>query len=589
MRFKFKTLTWPLAIAAITALTGLSEPAKAELLITRPSRLPALGRSIASTDDTTATLQNPANLAFMPGMELRWSGLFLDDRLRVPWQGHAFAFGLPLPFSLASALRLDFMNPPSNTLGVSGSNYQWLTWALALRLSPQSALGASLQYSFSSNPWLDGMSSYTLSYSTRPWRYLGLSFVAQDLNNPKSTGGISFGESFDIATAIRPFATRDLELGLESKLLDAGSQTLWIPRATLGVDIGPLGRLRGEFAITEPQDDQERAYLAAINMAFYSNGFMGSNELAGGTVLGNALGRNSSFNLSADLAFRNFREPSGSEGLAGERFAVRVRLEDTPDARQHVAWLRDLWALANEPSVDVVVFEMRASPADSFAHLQELRDALFNLRQHGKRTLCHLEDTTGDALYLCSAANKILINPAGGVRFAGLKAQYIYISSLLDKLGIQADFVRIAEHKSAPEMFTRTGSTDVSRADKIDLLQQNERQIVEGLSVGRNLSFAQVRERLAKGPFMASEAKDAGLVDGTAFDDELEAAARDLAGRPLTLVNNSRAVRAPKSFPEHKGIALVYVSGDMIDGRSRTVPLLGMQLEGSYTIAETLR
>jgi protease-4 len=211
------------------------------------------------------------------------------------------------------------------------------------------------------------------------------------------------------------------------------------------------------------------------------------------------------------------------------------------------------------------------------------------LRQHGKRTLCHLEDTTGDALYLCSAANKILINPAGGVRFAGLKAQYIYISSLLDKLGIQADFVRIAEHKSAPEMFTRTGSTDVSRADKIDLLQQNERQIVEGLSMGRNLSFAQVRERLAKGPFMASEAKDAGLVDGTAFDDELEAAARDLAGRPLTLVNNSRAVRAPKSFPEHKGIALVYVSGDMIDGRSRTVPLLGMQLEGSYTIAETLR
>lgn len=576
-------------LLALTLLTASASTSHAQQVIARPSRLPALGRSVAGTDNTTAALQNPANLAFMPGMELRWSGIFLDDRLSVPWQGHAFAFGFPLPFSLSTALRLDFMDPPRDALSPDARNYQWLTWALAVRLSRFSSLGGSLQYSYSDSPFSDDISGYTLAYTTRPWRFLGFSVVGHDLNDPNNGVGLSFGDSFDFATAIRPFSTRALELGLEAKLLDAGTESVWVPRATLGIDIAPLGRLQGEVSVTDPGDDQDRAYLAALNMAFYGNGFMGSQELAAGAVTGTSLGRSGVFNLTTDLAFRNFREPAGAEGMAGERFAIRVRIEDTPSAREHVAWLRGLWSLADEPSVDVVVFEVRTSPADSLAHLQELRDAIFFLRRAGKRTLCHLEDAGGDSLYLCSAANKILLNPAGGVRFAGLKSQYMYYANLLQKLGIQSDFVRIGEHKSAPEMFTRTGSTDVSRADKIDLLQQHERQVVEGLSVGRRLTFEQIRERLAKGPFTPQEAKDAGMIDDLAFDDELEKAANTLAGRSVSLVNNQRAFRAPRSFPARRGIALVYVDGDIIDGRSRSVPFIGMKVEGSYTIAETLR
>jgi protease-4 len=570
-------------------IAGSASTSQAQQVIARPSRLPALGRSVAGTDNTTAALQNPANLAFMPGMELRWSGIFLDDRLQVPWQGHAFALGLPLPFSLTTALRLDFLDPPRDSLSASTRNYQWLTWALALRLSRFSSIGGSLQYSYSNSVLSDDISGFSLGYTTRPWRFLGFSVVGHDLNDPKNGVGMGFGDSFDFATAIRPLSTRALEIGLEAKLLDNAGDTVWVPRATLGVDIGPLGRLQGEVAVTDPGDDADRAYLAALNMAFYGNSFAGSQELAAGVVTGSALGRSGVYNLTTDLAFRNFREPSGAEGMAGERFAIRMRIEDTPNAREHVAWLRSLWSLADEPSVDAVVFEVRTSPADSLAHLQELRDAIFFLRRAGKRTLCHLEDAGGDSLYMCAAANKILINPAGGVRFAGLKAQYMYYANLLEKLGIQADFVRIGEHKSAPESFTRTGSTDVSRADKIDLLQQHERQIVEGLSVGRQLTFEQVRERVAKGPFIPQEAKDAGFVDDLAFDDEIEKAVVQLTGRQVSLVNNQRAARAPQAFPARRGIALVYVDGDIIDGRSRSVPLIGMKVEGSYTIAETLR
>ena len=35
--------------------------------------------------------------------------------------------------------------------------------------------------------------------------------------------------------------------------------------------------------------------------------------------------------------------------------------------------------------------------------------------------------------------------------------------------------------------------------------------------------------------------------------------------------------------------ALVYVDGDMVDGRSQNIPLIGMRLAGSYTIAEAIK
>ena len=58
---------------------------------------------MAGTDDTTALVQNPANLAFLPGSEFRWSAVFLDESNQVPWQGHAFALGFPLPVAAGAA------------------------------------------------------------------------------------------------------------------------------------------------------------------------------------------------------------------------------------------------------------------------------------------------------------------------------------------------------------------------------------------------------------------------------------------------------------------------------------------------------
>lgn len=562
----------------------------------QPTRLPALGRSAVSNDDSTALVTNPANIGFMPGGEFRWQGMFLNEDARANYQGHAFGLAFPVPFlSLATGLRLDLVSPPRASsqlmFGDSDARYQWLTWGLALRPSDSFALGFSLQRSFSNRRVAHDLSSWSLGFTSRPSDYFGFSVVGQNLNAPTNDAGGAIDRTYNVAVAIRPLRTRSLEVGLES-LYVSRSDDYWVPRATLGIDVPELGRLRGDFAYADPGNDTgRRGWLASASFAFNFNSSGSSAELAGGSLFGDGLGSDAKGraheNLGFEAAAKGYREVAAADA---PRFALRLRIESTPNVRGHTALLRKLWDIAeHEPNVSGVVLELRSSPSDSMAHTQELRDALFHLRQAGKKVLCHLEDGDGASLYLCSAADRILLNPAGGIRFAGLKSRYMYFSGLLSKLGIRADFVRIGDHKSAPESFMREGSTDVARADKIDLLQQVERGFTIGVATGRHIDAEELRRRIATGPFVASEAKQAGLVDGFAFDDQLELEFSKLVGYRVNLQEDRRAPRAPEQFGESSGLAIIYVDGDMVDGRSQTIPLIGTRLVGSYTIAESLK
>jgi protease-4 len=596
-----------LAIALCSTAAGTA--AADSFIPLEPERLPAFGRSVVGNEDTMAIYANPANVAYLPGAELRWEGVFLQESLRAPWQGNAVMFGFPLPFGLATGLRLDLINPSTNAFVNAGApprlsaNYQWLTWALAFRASESLAFGFSLQRSYSDGIVADSLGSYSAALTVRPMSAFGLSFVGSQINGPldgnalrrfqtvaNATCGVgcasavSLGPSLTTALAIRPWKSRSAELGLEARYLF--QPAIWEPRATLGFDLPYVGRLRGEFRLEDPTQSSP-AWLAAATLSIYVNGSSGSSDMEGGAITGTALGQSGSYNPYFSFAVRSFREPVG---LPNERMAAKIRIESTPDNRGHVALLRKLWRLSEDDEVVAVALELRTSPADSIAHVQELRDAVRVLQARGKKVLCHLEDASGSALYLCAAADRILINPAGGLRFAGLRTRHFYLADLLHNLGINADFVRIGAHKSAPEEFTRTDASPVARADSIDLLQQNELWFSGDIAHDRGISVETLRARIASGPFVATEAKAAGLVDGYAYDDEVEAAVRKLVGDPhLPLLDADRAPIAPEHFGAQRSIALLYVDGDIIDGRNRSIPFLGMDLAGSYTIADTLR
>ncbi len=567
--------------------------ADAQTYSERPLPLPAFGRTTVGNGDSTALVQNPANLAHLPGAELRWTGAFLDEDSAATSQGNAFAFAFPFGFMpLATGLRFDMINPTNAATADTFGNdyaYQWLTWGLAMG-SRTASFGFSYQHSYSDSAAVHDFSSWTLGLNLRPSDYIGLGGVIRNINVPRSSRGNKLGVSYDMAIAVRPTGTEALEIGLENTYVhEQGGY--WVPRGVVDVAIPQLGRIRTDVSWIDPFADANAAsWIASTSLVIDANSRQGSAEASLGMRYGNALGDGNDRpynNLHTEVAFRDFRESSAAENMA---YAVRLRLESTPDTRGHTALLRKLWRLAdNEPHLQAVLLELRAAPADSLAHVQELQDAIYYLQSKGKKVLCHLESASGSAMYLCSVANAVLINPAGGINYSGLVSSSFYLKGLLDKLGVRADFVRIGDHKSAPEALGRTQGSETALADRADLLQQVEMEITSTVSRGRDLKPAELRRAVASGPFTAAEAEKAGLVDGFAFDDMLEKRTSKLVGAPIVFEEGSQAPTRDPRFGPTRRLAIVYVEGDMVDGRSQNIPFLGIQTSGSYTVAESLK
>lgn len=581
------------ALALLLGCAITPSRARAQNPLERPIPLPALGRSLATNPDTSSMVQNPANIAFLPGPELRWSGYFLNESAQASSQGHAFAFALPLGFiPVSTGVRLDLVSPnrpAAERMADPGLAYQWFTWDIAVG-NEAAALGVSIQHSYSNQPAVHDFGTWSAGLTLRPLDWFGLAGVIRQIDAPRSASGAHLGTTYDFGVTVRPTGNDLVEVSTEASYVDEYGG-YWLPRAVVDIGIPDLGHLRGDLTWVDPGEQLGRSsWVMSTSLVVSGNSRHGSGELGLGTRYGDALGSEASNhfyeNLTGDVAIRGFRESRAAES---QGFAVRVRMEDTPGVREHTRLLRDLWALAEERSLRAVLLELRASPASSLAHLEELIDAVLHLRQKGIQVLCHMEDASGAAMFLCGAADRVLIHPAGGIRYSGLKSQSYYLEGLFSKLGISADFIRIGAHKSAPESLALQRGTDTAVADRKRLLQQVELELSSGFAKARRTTIADVRKAARTGPFTALEAKREGLVDGFAFDDMLPDKLAELTGEKLPIDRGRAASERRDRFGPEKRLAIVYVDGDMVDGRSRTFPFVGIRTAGSYTIAETLK
>jgi protease IV len=545
-------------------------------------RVPEFGRPLASVEDTTAIVVNPANLAFMPSGEFRWTGVFLGDETDAPYSGHAFGLAAPIPFiNVTAGVRLDLMRPRDHESNNALANYHWLSWALAVPMGRNAALGATLESSYSDATIADDLTAISVGFTTRMTNWLGLGLVGHNLNRPRNKY-VEFEPRYEAGLSIRPFSRRMFELAFESAYLrDADT---WIPKAIVGLDIGPLGRLRGEYSVTDPTGGAPQVWQAALSMGININTPQASAEFIGGAATGTQLGPSDVYSPYFSAATRGFREPVG---VNLGRYGVKVLIEDTPDGREHVALLRSLWALAKEQRVDAVVVQLRDAPGADLASVEELRDAFFELRRAGKRVICQAETLGLGGMYLCSAANRVAITPSGDVRVAGLRASHLYLSELLSHLGVKADFIRAGNYKSAPEQLTRREASDEARENRVNLMQQAEVEFTTAVALGRNLKPAAVRERMGQGPFLANDALQQQLVDAVVFEDQMEAQVAAATGRHTRLLDDGLAPSSANTFRKEGALALVYIDGELIDGNSAEIPLLGIRTAGSYTLTET--
>ncbi|TAN55311.1 MAG: signal peptide peptidase SppA [Magnetospirillum sp.] len=286
--------------------------------------------------------------------------------------------------------------------------------------------------------------------------------------------------------------------------------------------------------------------------------------------------------LDLDAKFHETVDGDPLAALAGEKsYALRQVI----DAIDHAA---------GDTRV-VGLFATMGHASLGLGDVQEVRDAVGRFRRSGKPALLFAE-TMGEGgsgtldYYLASAFGQIWLQPSGDVGLTGMMAESPFIKGTLDLLGIKAQFSGRHEYKSAIDMFTETGFTAAHRENLGRLMDSFSDQLADGIANGRKLTPDVVRGLVGKGPFLAAEAKAAGLVDQIGYRDAAWAVIagdgkdKDQAAEEIDIADYAAHLAEPKGIK----VALITGSGAIHRGESHH----GFDSEpdfGAQTIAEALR
>jgi len=229
-----------------------------------------------------------------------------------------------------------------------------------------------------------------------------------------------------------------------------------------------------------------------------------------------------------------------------------------------------------------------------WAKSEELRAAIADFRTSGKPIYAYMEFGLNKEYYIASACDRVYMAPPGELFITGLAADVMFFRGTLDKLGVYPDIYQIGKYKSAGDIFTRKEMSDAHREATNSLLDDLYGRYVDAIAKGRNKSSADAQAIIDNAPYTAAQAKQAGIIDGALYRDEVEKELKTKLGYkenedlPITRGTEYRDV-GPESLGLNKGekIAVIYGTGEIGSGKSENSPS-GEQSIGSDTMARAI-
>ncbi|HMH43696.1 MAG TPA: signal peptide peptidase SppA [Pyrinomonadaceae bacterium] len=224
--------------------------------------------------------------------------------------------------------------------------------------------------------------------------------------------------------------------------------------------------------------------------------------------------------------------------------------------------------------ISAVMLDIDMSEA-GWAKSEEIRGAIADFRSSGKPVYAYMEMGLNKDYYIASACDKIFVPPPGELFTIGLAADVMFFRGSLDKLGVYPDVYQIGKYKSAGDTFTQKQMTDAHREYINSMLDDLFGRYVEGIAKARNKSVDEVKTLIDNAPYSATQAKDAGLIDGALYHDDVEKELKKRLGYKegdeLHIARGSDYKEiSQESLGLNKGekIAVVYAAGDIVSGKS---------------------
>lgn len=235
-----------------------------------------------------------------------------------------------------------------------------------------------------------------------------------------------------------------------------------------------------------------------------------------------------------------------------------------------------------------------------FGQLHEIRDAIGRVKKAGKRVYVHADGMSTFAYGLLCAGDRLSVAPQSALWLIGFHGESLYVKGLLDKIGVQGDFLHMGDYKSAAEVFTRTGPSEPAEENLNWLYDSWYDSLVGLIARSRDKTPEQVRALLDGGPYLAEQAKEKGLIDAVETRDEFLARMRQDLGASAKVDNRYGEQAGPQinfanplaifsvfselfKTPEasHRdAVGVIYVTGTILPGYGQR-SLFGA-VEGAY-------
>jgi protease-4 len=283
--------------------------------------------------------------------------------------------------------------------------------------------------------------------------------------------------------------------------------------------------------------------------------------------------------LNGDIKERGVKNPFGELDLGPFMPEPSVGLNDI---------IENLKKAKDDKNIRGIYLEI-SNPIAGFATLEEVRNALLDFKSSGKFIYAYSEVYSQKAYYLATTANKLYLNPQGGMEIKGLSSQIMFFKKMLDKLDMEVQIFRHGKFKSAIEPFMLDKMSDANRTQVETYLGSLWNHMVDGIAKNRKITSKEINDMANNLSIRSPEdAVKYKLVDALKYEDEVFSDIKKNISLSETdkinfvsLNKYSGAVKESKLSKDK--IAVIYAVGEIESGEGDDEKI------GSVRIAKAIR
>lgn len=261
---------------------------------------------------------------------------------------------------------------------------------------------------------------------------------------------------------------------------------------------------------------------------------------------------------------------------------------------------------AKDNRVKGFVARMNDGPI-GLVHAQEIRAALLRFKEAGKFAYIY-SPSYGDSAgglgryYLASAFDEIWMQPMGIVTITGVSAEMPFLRKVLDKIGVEPNFYKRKDYKTAYENLTNSSISPENKEMIKRLIGDIRDEILAVVPAARGMEPAAFTKLVDKGLFTAPEAKDANLITHAEYGDVMvenvkEAITGERDGPDDFFVSVEHYADATRGMQKNNpmaevglaapapGVALIYAVGAILPTSDSSSPVPGRGVAAADEIA----